>query len=112
MTKQELYDEVNKKISLLTNKLENPPKEYKFYADYAHSLTDEIQEMRASGNVDAMRLQEIVSQIAQTQDAINQLSGKIENINIVMDSGELVGAIAPSMDNELGRRTIYMKRGV
>ena len=30
MTKQELYDEVNKKISLLTNKLENPPKEYKF----------------------------------------------------------------------------------
>lgn len=37
MTKQELYDEVNKKISLLTNKLENPPKEYKFYADFVNN---------------------------------------------------------------------------
>ncbi len=34
MTKQELYDEVNRRIDSLNKTIENPPKEYKFYADF------------------------------------------------------------------------------
>lgn len=34
MTRQELYDEVNRRIKELTYELENPPKEFQFYKDF------------------------------------------------------------------------------
>ena len=34
MTRQELYDEVNRRIKALTDELENPPMKFKFYKDF------------------------------------------------------------------------------
>lgn len=44
-------------------------------------------------------------------DEFSNLSAAVENMQIVMDSGVVVGAIAPKMDAALGRRVVYKGRG-
>lgn len=44
-------------------------------------------------------------------DEFSNLSSAVENMQIVMDSGVVVGAIAPKMDAALGRRVVYKGRG-
>lgn len=53
-----------------------------------------------------------VSAIADLRSEFDMLAEKIGNLRIVMDSGELVGAISGPMDSALGRRAIYAGRGM
>lgn len=43
--------------------------------------------------------------------AVNGLSGKVENMQVVMDTGELVGAIQPSISQESAAVTVRRNRG-
>ena len=43
---------------------------------------------------------------------ISDLSDAVKQMQIVMDTGVLVGAIAEPMDSALGRRAIYAGRGI
>ena len=50
----------------------------------------------------------LINEVAGLRNDVNTLNDKMGNLQVVMDSGPLVGAIAPKMDTELG--TIYRRR--
>lgn len=50
----------------------------------------------------------VVGELNNLRQDLNNLGDKVGNLQVVMDSGPLVGAIAPKMDTELG--TIYRRR--
>lgn len=52
----------------------------------------------------------VVSAITNVQNEVARLSGVISSMQIVMDSGALVGSIAAPMDNALGKRVVYRSR--
>jgi hypothetical protein len=54
--------------------------------------------------------QDIVDAIGELRNDFNAMSEKLDNMQVVMDSGALVGAIAGPMDTALGRRQIYKGR--
>lgn len=54
----------------------------------------------------------VVDAITAMRGDISSLSDAVQRMQIVMDTGTLVGAIAPSMDNALGRRAVYAGRGI
>ncbi len=51
------------------------------------------------------------SAVQQLSEKVNQLGDRIMSMQLVLDSGELVGGIAEQMDNELGARTTRKVRG-
>lgn len=54
--------------------------------------------------------QDVVNAIGELRNDFNVMSDKLDNMQVVMDSGALVGAIAGPMDTALGRRQIYKGR--
>jgi len=54
----------------------------------------------------------IVSSLADLKTELYELGEKMANLQVVMDTGATVGALAPGMDMELGRRTVRKQRGV
>lgn len=50
----------------------------------------------------------LLNEINGLREDINAVNEKVGNMQVVMDSGQLVGSIAPKMDTELG--TIYRRR--
>lgn len=44
--------------------------------------------------------------------AVQALSAKLDSLQVVMDSGELVGAISPKIDGSLGTRSRMAQRGL
>jgi hypothetical protein len=62
---------------------------------------------RTRGVVDAINSNRyndsrLISEITALRQDVNTLNDKMGNLQVVMDSGPLVGAIAPKMDRELG----------
>lgn len=53
----------------------------------------------------------VIDSIRQLHDTTADLASKMENMQIVMDNGALVGAIAPGMDRALGTRAVRKGRG-
>jgi phage-related protein len=45
-------------------------------------------------------------------DAINELKATMTQMQIVLDSGKLVGELTPALDTSLGNRAIYSGRGI
>lgn len=66
---------------------------------------DDIQNGRYDGS-------NVVSEIQSLRSDVNKLNESISHMQVVMDSGALVGSIAAPMDSALGRRHIYSRRGV
>ncbi len=50
----------------------------------------------------------LVNEVSGLRNDLNALNEKMDNMQVVMDSGALVGSIGPKMDTELG--TIYRRR--
>lgn len=81
------------------------------------SVEASIHDIRQVVYNNAVKTQELYT---RTNDILNTLSGeassiknKVENgFDVYMDSGALVGAIAPEMDRALGWRTALAERGV
>lgn len=63
----------------------------------------------SSINMDNSR---IVDSLGILQEQFAELRDVMTNMQVVMDSGQLVGALAPGMDAELGRRVVRKERGV
>lgn len=53
----------------------------------------------------------IIREMRDLKNDISNLSQTVGRMKIVMDTGALVGAIATPINNELGRQSIYYKRG-
>ncbi len=53
----------------------------------------------------------IIWEMRDLKNDISNLSQTVGRMKIVMDTGALVGAIATPINNELGRQSIYYKRG-
>lgn len=62
-----------------------------------------------TGPTDASSIQ---STTATTNAALNQIINALNNVKVVMDTGELVGVLATPMDNALGNLAIRERRGV
>lgn len=54
---------------------------------------------------------QVVNELRSLRKDMNFMTEQIAGMQIVMDSGQLVGAIAPGMDDALGRRAIHRGRG-
>lgn len=54
---------------------------------------------------------QVVSELKALRNDMNVMTEQIAGMQIIMDSGQLVGAIAPGMDDALGRRAIHRGRG-
>lgn len=72
-----------------------------------------------ANRLEAMNKLETASTNADVVAALGLLRGDVNNLNdsmgglqVVMDSGQLVGAISRPMDNALGRQNMYKKRGI
>lgn len=55
---------------------------------------------------------QVVESIESLRSDLASLSRVVSNLRVVMDTGSLVGAIAPSMDNALGQMAAYHERGM
>ena len=53
----------------------------------------------------------MVNELRALRSDMNTMTEQITNMQIVMDGGQLVGAIAPTMDNALGNRATMRRRG-
>ncbi len=86
------------------------------YSDYS-IVTDDIHEMGKGIDKIADRIDSIKyldDRLSDIQDFTYSLYLKLceqGGLNVYMDSGELVGAIAPEMDNRLGQRQNVTSRG-
>ncbi len=54
---------------------------------------------------------QVVGELRALRNDMNVMTEQIAGMQIIMDSGQLVGAIAPGMDDALGRRAIHRGRG-
>lgn len=71
---------------------------------------------RLAASVDTSQIgidnSKIISSIADLKQGLLDLGETMANLQVVMDTGATVGALAPGMDMELGRRTVRKQRGV
>lgn len=77
---------------------------------------DTSMSTKLAASVDTSRLQidnsRIIDLMLNLHDDVTFLSSVMSNLQVVMDTGATVGALAPAMDEELGRRIAREERGV
>lgn len=54
---------------------------------------------------------DVVSAIRELRSDIDGLKDSMSNLQVVMDTGATVGALAPGIDRELGKKSTFTKRG-
>ena len=54
----------------------------------------------------------VVNAINSINSRLDAVASRMENLQVVLDSGELVGATAPGMNNEFGTMDVLVQRGV
>lgn len=77
--------------------------------DYDKSLFDKFEANQNGLNVNNS---DVVSAISSLNNRMDQMAQAISNLQIVMDTGTLVGSIAEPMDNALGQRMVFAGRGI
>jgi len=75
------------------------------------TLTSQLAARVDTSQIDADH-SNVLSAMNGIRDEILNLSDRLANLEVVMDTGATVGALAPAMDMELGRRTVRKARGV
>ena len=74
------------------------------------SVSDSLSENIAL--INAQENTKIISAIERASNVINDFMSTFSGMSVVMDSGEIVGSIAPKMDLALGQTTMYKGRGI
>lgn len=77
--------------------------------DYDKSLFDKFEANQNGLNVNNS---DVVSAISSLNNRMDQMAQAISSLQIVMDTGTLVGSIAEPMDNALGQRMVFAGRGI
>lgn len=54
----------------------------------------------------------VINAINSINNRLDTVASRMENLQVVLDSGELVGATAPGMNNEFGTMDVLVQRGV
>lgn len=75
------------------------------------TLTSQLAARVDTSQIDADH-SNVLNAMNGIRDEILNLSDRLANLEVVMDTGATVGALAPAMDMELGRRTVRKARGV
>lgn len=78
----------------------------------AASINGAFRAQSAAAVVTQTSQQDVVSAIRGIRSDINELGERITSMQLVLDSGTLVGEIMDPIDQELGRRQLYAERGV
>lgn len=84
---------------------------------YAHSMVSSINALKdqKNSNVSVNKVtvdnSDVVSEINALRRDIGELKDSMSNMQIVMDTGATVGALAPGIDRELGKRNTMAGRG-
>lgn len=68
--------------------------------------TEELAETTVQSN------SKIVDAIESLKEDFATLVDKFGNLQVIMDTGTLVGAISPEMDKSLGQRSVFKRRGI
>lgn len=63
-------------------------------------------------SVNGLNNDDVINEMNSIVDRIDALDQSIASMQLVMDSGELVGAILPGVDQGLGRNIVYAERGM
>ena len=75
-----------------------------FNTDSLSKYTEPLMNINGSTNG-------IIGEMQDIKDELSYLGEAMSNLRVVLDSGALVGGIAPSMDKALGERSMMRKRG-
>ena len=84
---------------------------------YAHSMVSSINALKdqKNSNVSVNKVtvdnSDVVSEINALRRDIGELKDSMSNMQVVMDTGATVGALAPGIDRELGKRNTMAGRG-
>lgn len=77
-----------------------------FSKDSLEEFANRFEKMNTLGN------DNIVNEIKQLRTDVNALNASMSRLQVVMDSGALVGSIVPAMDSQLGSIALLKSRGV
>ena len=77
--------------------------------DLKDNLTDMFVGNEAGLNINN---NDVVSAILDLKDNISQMNSVLQNMNIVLDTGTLVGELSEPMDRSFGRMAVMNERGV
>ena len=77
--------------------------------NYDKTLFDKFEANQNGLNIDNS---DVVSAINSLNGRMDNMTQAITNMQIVMDTGTLVGSIAEPMDNALGQRMVFAGRGI
>ena len=84
---------------------------------YAHSMVSSINALKDQKNTNVsvnkvtVDNSDVVSEINALRRDIGSLKDSMSNMQVVMDTGATVGALAPGIDRELGKRNTMAGRG-
>ena len=80
-------------------------------ADYSLSLRLDTEQFNVLKPIDYTEtLNSLSSGLTSLETTVSTLSTKIDAIQVVLDSGALVGAIGPQIDSYLGQTGFYASR--
>ena len=75
-------------------------------ANTISELADRLESINSIGN------RNVVEAIGELRNDVDRLNDSMSRLKVVMDSGALVGSIAPAMDTQLGRIANLKSRGI
>lgn len=101
--------ELQNGIGDVTNLFDNLPETYNITSDIAANNAARKQIYDVIGQ--PSDYSSIISRMDALEQSFNSMIDKLGDLSIIMDSGELVGAISPSIDNALGMRQTMFQRG-
>lgn len=101
--------EIQNGMSEVTNLFDNLPETYNITGDIAASnaAKNQIYDVMSQPS----DYSSIINRMDALEQSFNSMIDRMGDMTIIMDSGELVGAISPSIDNALGMRQTMFQRG-
>ena len=79
----------------------------RYFSDHADSL-----EMSETGRLGGSDNSDVVGELQTLEELIGKMNDEITNMQLVLDTGALVGGTTSAYDQSLGRRVGYSRRGM
>lgn len=102
------FDEIQNGTKTINSMME---RQYAYALDVSSGL-DKISSIAFQMESNSERDTQIITELQNLRTDMSDLSSAVQNMKIVMDSGQLVGSIATKMDKALGANMTRSKRGI